>query len=249
MADQTTTVAGTEPRPRYSARTALFDAVFIVFNLSYALFASTRCVLFDGRYLQRDLLRYSQRISWMLEKILGITVEVTGAENIPDDRPVIMGSRHMSWLDPILSLQYARGVRGLAKKELFTIPFIGSVFRQMKNIKVDREAQKTEIGIHEIAEQVNSSTRPLMIYPEGTRCRQGEVRRLKSGIFRIHEASGVDVLPIRTNSGAHWRGPGHGSRPGVIRIEVLPPLPRTDDKDAFMEALSTTITNDRFDAE
>ncbi|MEM6902372.1 MAG: lysophospholipid acyltransferase family protein, partial [Pseudomonadota bacterium] len=188
------------------------------------------------------LINYSRRVTWLLKVILGITIEVSGDEHIPVDRPVILASRHMSWLDPIISLQYATGVRGLAKKELFAIPFIGSVFRQMKNIKVDREAQKTEIGIDDIAAAVNSATRPLMIYPEGTRCRPGQTKPLKSGVYRIQHAADVDVLPIRTNSGAHWRGIGYAATPGIIRYQVLPPLPRGEGKEAFMTKLADAIT-------
>ena len=227
----------------YGPFSLTFDTVFVAMTLTFALWMILRCLVFKDRFLQRDLYRYSCTTTWLMRRILGVRVEVRGLENLPKDKAFIMASKHMSWLDPIMSLQYTPSVRGLAKKELFSIPLVGKVLALMENIRVDREAGKAGLAMNKIAEQLTASTRPLMIYPEGTRLKPGETKSLKAGVFHLHQASGLDVVPIKTNSGWHWRGVGSKTSRGTIIYDIQPTLPHTDDKSAFMESLEGVLAD------
>jgi 1-acyl-sn-glycerol-3-phosphate acyltransferase len=125
-------------------------------------------------------------------------LEVHGAELVDRRRSYIVVANHLSVLDIMACfLAVPVPIRFLAKKELFRIPVLAPAMRAIGIVEVDRKARS---AIHEQvnrqARELVASGRSLIIYPEGTRSRDGELRPFKKGAFTMAVAGGIPVLPM-----------------------------------------------------
>ncbi len=177
----------------------------------------------------------------LLRYVAGIRVEVRGLENIPRDQAAILAAKHMSNLDPLVTFELFPNMTALAKKELFRVPFLGGVLRKLKIVRIDRQSGRAHEEMPRVITDVVSSRRPLVVYPEGTRTRIGERRKLKSGAFYLQLEGSLPVIPVATNSGLHWPKGLALLRPGTVIYEFGPALPYCTDKASFMAAVEQAV--------
>lgn len=127
----------------------------------------------------------------------GVRVSVSGLENIPRDKPAILVCNHQGAADiPILLACLPVNFRFAIKKELFGIPIFGWYLRRAGYFSVDREvilsAYKTVENIIEILKAGES----VMIFPEGTRSRDGSLGKFKRGSLMAALKSGAPIIPL-----------------------------------------------------
>jgi len=121
-------------------------------------------------------------------------VRVSGVENIPTSGGVIVAANHVSFLDiPLLAYSLIRHANFIAKKELCTIPVLGTLLRLLGAIPIDRE-KIDRPAIREIIKKLNSGN-VVVIYPEGTRSLNGKLQAGKPGVGFIVRLSGKKVVP------------------------------------------------------
>lgn len=138
-------------------------------------------------------------IAWLLYFVIikvYLRRRVYGRENAPEKGPFIFVSNHESNADPFLlgtSLAYSKWFYYLAKKELFEKSLSGWYFRQIHALPIDRE--NPEIGVLKKVFKVLNSGRPLILFPEGTRSKDGSLGTAKAGVGFIVAKAGVPVLP------------------------------------------------------
>ena len=129
---------------------------------------------------------------------------IEGRENIPDDRPAILASNHLSFCDSFfMPLLMPRKVTFLAKAEYFTTPGIKGFFSRMffsgvGQVPIDRSDKDAAhaaltTGVRVLNEGENKL---LGIYPEGTRSPDGRLYRGKTGVARMALEAGVPVIPV-----------------------------------------------------
>lgn len=143
--------------------------------------------------------------------LAGIRVTVSGAERLPAG-PVIVMSNHQSNFD-ILALQgyFPRRLSWIAKRELFRIPVFGASMRQGGYIPLDRgHGRKALKSIDEAAQQIRAGA-SVIIFPEGTRTRDGKLLPFKRGGFMLAARAGVPVVPV-TLRGSFEINPGGSLR-------------------------------------
>ncbi len=129
---------------------------------------------------------------------LGARVHVEGRENIPDKgEAVVYAPNHNSLIDvPLFYKELRRFPAMMAKKELFKVPVMHGCLVSLKCIKIDRK------GAHSIVEAIRSgcktieSGHSIVIFPEGTRSKTGEIGPFKNGAFKIAERTGCPVVPV-----------------------------------------------------
>jgi 1-acyl-sn-glycerol-3-phosphate acyltransferase len=128
---------------------------------------------------------------------------IEGRDNIPDDRPAILASNHLSFCDSFfMPLLMPRKVTFLAKAEYFTTPglkgYISRVFfsalGQVPIDRADRDAARAALGAG-VKVLKNGDHALLGIYPEGTRSPDGRLYRGKTGVARLALESGAVVIP------------------------------------------------------
>lgn len=128
--------------------------------------------------------------------------DIAGTEHIPRSGAAIVAANHRSYFDPVAyglaAFEAGRNPRGLAKKELFDAPVIGTLMRASGAICVDRDGGGT--SAYEAAEEALRSGEVLIIAPQGTIPR-GEaffdpVLKGKTGVARLAAATGAPVIPL-----------------------------------------------------
>jgi 1-acyl-sn-glycerol-3-phosphate acyltransferase len=184
-----------------------------------------------------DLSRYHARtrekgvnkpIFWAARVVLGAAIQVyfslerTGRRNIPRKGPVILAANHRSFLDPFLiGCCLRRPVYFVAKQELFNKRWQAWILNRLGAFPIKRgEADQESM---ETARLVLERGGALVIFPEGTRHRQGPLARPKRGAGRLALETGAPVVPIAILGSERARR-GWRIRPVWVRIRCGRPL-------------------------
>jgi 1-acyl-sn-glycerol-3-phosphate acyltransferase len=147
-------------------------------------------------------------------------LQAPGAEHLPREGAALVVCNHISLRDPpfVGAACVPRRARYMAKSELFRIPVLGALIRALGAFPVvrggaDREAYRT-------AREILAAGHLLVMFPEGTRHRDGRLRPGFRGAGALALAPGVTVVPA-----AIW-----GSRRplGPVRVAFGPPLDFAD---------------------
>jgi 1-acyl-sn-glycerol-3-phosphate acyltransferase len=184
-----------------------------------------------------DLSRYHERtrekgvnkvLFWTTRVVLGLAIqfyfslERTGRKNIPKKGPVILASNHRSFLDPFLiGCCMRRPVYFVAKKELFEKRWQGWILNGLGAFPIKRgESDEESMAT---ARMVLERGGALVIFPEGTRHREGPLARPKRGVGRLALETGAPVIPVAILGSERARR-GWKIRPVWVRIRCGRPL-------------------------
>ena len=164
-------------------------------------------------------------VSWILRGC-GIRVVVEGLENVDVGRPHVFMCNHQSVMD-IAALVQTIPVqfRFVAKRELSRIPFFGWALALGGHVLIDRGDRPRAIrSLERASGQIRGGTN-VIVFPEGTRSKTGELQTFKKGGFHLCMQAGVPMVPVvlRNTSEAMPKG-ALLARPGTIEVEVLPPI-------------------------
>ena len=152
----------------------------------------------DTETVERLVDRHIPRWSRGILKVTGVTLTVEGLENIPKEGPCVFVGNHRSYYDiPLLlaSLDKPHGI--LAKEELEKIPLLNRWMKLLGCVFVQRDDLRASVRALNDATAIVESGRSFVIFPEGTREKDGKLLPPKSGLFVIAAGAGVDVVPCR----------------------------------------------------
>jgi 1-acyl-sn-glycerol-3-phosphate acyltransferase len=155
-----------------------------------------------------------------------IQVVGRGLANIDPGKPYVFMSNHASHADsPALALVISHPLHWVFKKELARIPVFGWVLLACGQIMVDRASpDKSREALAEALSGL-SGNNSVMIYPEGTRSRDGNLQPFKKGGFWMALQVGLPIVPVRVSGS---RGIVAADtlqvRPGTITVEVFPSI-------------------------
>jgi len=176
----------------------------------------------------RDLTwRFAKLQARNLARLCGVRVRVCGLENL-DGGPYVFTPNHQSHFDIALLLGYLPGNnRFAAKKELFREPVLGAVMRTMGMIPIDRDDPEKAIRLLNRLKDQRYST---IIFPEGTRSRDGGLLPFKKGPFVSAIRLGVPVVPVVCKGTREIMPKGEylSITPGEVELVVLPPIPTAE---------------------
>ena len=165
--------------------------------------------------------------SWLILKTCRVRVRVEGVENVPRNQSVVFSVNHQSALDiPILFVHLPVRFRFLAKRSLFHLPFLGWHLRRSGHIPVERERPREALRSLEVASQRIRTGSPVVLFPEGHRSRDGQLRPFKGGSFYLAIKAGVPIVPITLNGTRDALKPDtYYVRGGQTEMIVHPPIP------------------------
>jgi 1-acyl-sn-glycerol-3-phosphate acyltransferase len=148
-------------------------------------------------------------------------------ERVPLTGPVILAANHASFLDPpLIGSPIRRRLTFLARDTLFRYPGVKQLLRSWHAVPVDREGGGAA-GI-KIVLAVLAGNNAVVLFPEGTRTRDGSLQHARSGIGLIVAKSGAPVVPVRL-SGTYEAYGRHRRWPHPHRVTVIyGPLMRFD---------------------
>ena len=123
-------------------------------------------------------------------------IRVTGKEYIRKDETYVMVSNHQSGADIIVLYLLWNNFKWVAKRSLYYAPFIGWNMWLNRYIPVERGKASSMRRMMAEARKTLESGSSLMIFPEGTRSKDGNLQQFKTGAFHLALETGRPVLPI-----------------------------------------------------
>jgi 1-acyl-sn-glycerol-3-phosphate acyltransferase len=141
----------------------------------------------------------SYRIGWTCFRVMYATYfrwRVYGAEQVPLSGGVILASNHASFLDPpLVGSGLKRDINYLARESLFRFPGIGALLRSWNAVPVDRDGGGAK-GLKTILDRLLQGN-GIILFPEGTRTKDGNLQPARSGIGLTVIKSKAPVVPVR----------------------------------------------------
>lgn len=197
------------------------------------------------------VIRFWSRL-WI--SVSGTSLEIEGQENVDPDRSYVVAANHLSTLDIMACFLAVRiPIRYLAKKELFRVPILAQGMRAVGIIEVDRSARSAvHAQVNRQASDLIAKGRSLIIYPEGTRPRNGVMKPFKKGAFTMAIASQLPILPVSIHGTYEAMPPGTPwVRGGPVKVVVDPAIPTTgmdhsdtsDLRDRVYDLISKRVTD------
>ena len=154
----------------------------------------------------------------------GIRVEVSGREHLPVGQACIFMCNHVSNLDPPVVIPVLPGrCAVLLKKELMAIPILGMAMRLAGFIPVERGARReaAKASVTAAAKAIEMGLH-ILVFPEGTRSRDGRLKDLKKGPFFLAQQTGAPIIPVAISGTERMMGKGSvWITPGVARVQML----------------------------
>lgn len=157
-----------------------------------------------------------------------VRTDLIGAEHLDTSGSYMLVSNHQSAIDPPLHIaRLPVPVRFLAKAELFRIPIFGPAMRAVGMVETDRSAGVAGHRlINREVSRVMDLKKSIIVYPEGTRTKDGNLRPFKKGAFRIAIDNGLPLVPITLHRAFDVWPPGRriclGGRVVMVIHEPIP---------------------------
>ena len=226
------------------ARATLVGAWVFLYLVSGGLFNVLRTQLTgEVKHVYRGA-RWSMEVALWLA---GVEVALRGAENFPRGQCIYMAN-HQSNIDPpIVFTALPERIAFMGKKQLWSVPILGTALRQAEFIPVHREVkEEARASVEEALEILRRGTVSLMVYPEGTRSFDGRLLPFKGGVFLLAIRSGLPIVPVTLDGAtdvmpkSRWQ-----IYPKVVTVTVHAPIETRglaeDDRYALAERVRAAI--------
>ena len=181
-------------------------------------------------------------------RILGIRIEVTGVDVVKKNEPYLFMSNHLSFLDgPLLYFLIPQPIRVILKKEIFRIPVIGLGMKQVGFVPVDRKSIRGgKKSIDHAVRLIKDKGYSFLIFPEGTRSRNGKLQEFRRGGFFLALDSQSAIVPISIQGTYELMPKGSFFvKKGKIKVSFYPPISvrgnQKDDIHALLEDVRGVI--------
>jgi len=167
-------------------------------------------------------------------------VRITGREKIRKGHVYVLVSNHQSLLDILVLHRLFKHFKWVAKKELFIFPIIGWNMILNRYIPIKRGNRSGILQMMKKSEQTLRSGSSVMIFPEGTRSTDNQIKAFKEGAFKLAISTQTPIIPIvldGTGSALPKRGYLF-KRNHVINVHVLDEI---EIKDTFEKNIKLLV--------
>ena len=220
--------------------------LFTFFFFSGIIFISL--IFLPGIFLPRKIVLFGGKImgywsSFCLQIFLSTKIIIKGEENIIKNKKFFIASSHQSMFETFFLQTIFNSPVFILKKELLMIPLFGWYLKKIGSISIKRnKVSKENLGFFsDISKQVNSSDRPIIIFPQGTRLPPEDRVPFKKGSSRIYEELKIACQPIAINSGNTWPKKGSLKINTILTISILKPIEPGLEKEIFLKDLENVI--------
>ncbi len=154
------------------------------------------------------------------------TFRIQGTEQIDRGKPYVFVANHSSFTDVFLVVRLPWEMKWLSKKAIFSIPLLGWQLRAAGDVPLVRGDKESSREAMEKMRKILEGGVSVILFPEGTRSRDGSLGEFRDGAFRLAIEAGVPVVPLAI-SGAAASLPKRSLvfHPSTATLRVLPPVP------------------------
>lgn len=170
--------------------------------------------------------RCAQWWSWLILVTTGVRVRVEGLERLTPGATYVFVANHQSIYDiPVLFASLPFQLRIIAKASLGRFPFLGWHLSRTGHMLVDRK-RPDRSAIFAWALALPARGLSLIVFPEGTRSRDGRVAPFKGGSLVPAVQAGIPIVPLSVVGSRHVMRKGElTTKPGDVRLVVHAPVP------------------------
>ena len=215
----------------------LYAGLILIFILALpTLILPSKFTIFFGRISAKYLV-------FILKIILNTKVIFHGVENLKKVDNFFVASAHQSMFETFALQIPLDGPIFILKKELLNIPLFGWYLRKIGSIAIVRDTTTRENlnFFDKVRERIETSKRPLLIFPQGTRVKLDEQPPFKKGVGRIYKALNLPCVPVALNTGKVWPKNSFLKYPGDIHISFLEPIMSGKNNEEFVKDIENKI--------
>lgn len=197
--------------------------MIVIITLFDSLLATLGTLLFPKFYRKSNHYRaWAKRLLW----VAGVSIKVSGLEHLAKDRTYVFIANHSSYFDiPAVFVAIPKLLRIMYKKELERIPFFGWYLKKSDFIPIVREENITaRKSLLEALELIRENV-SVLLFPEGTRSKDGKLGEFKRGAFLLASKSGKAIVPVAIVGAYRLLPKGKiFFRSGVISVKIGTPV-------------------------
>ena len=178
-----------------------------------------------------------------LQFFLSTKIIIKGEKNIILNAKFFIASSHQSMFETFVLQTIFNSPVFILKKELLKIPIFGWYLKKIGSISIDRnKITKDNLGFFDqVSKIINTSERPLIIFPQGTRLPPDARPAFKKGAGRIYKELDIKCQPVAINSGYTWPKKGGKVSNLELTISILSPIEKGLDQELFLKTLENNI--------
>ena len=181
-----------------------------------------------------------------LNIFLSTKIVIKGKENLILEGKFFIACSHQSMFETFFLQTIFNSPVFILKKELLKIPIFGMYLKKIGSISIDRDkTTKENLGFFDkIKSTVDSSNRPIIIFPQASRMPADDRNPFKKGVGRIYEKLGIKCQPVAINSGNVWPKNGKLKSNQLITVSILKEIEPGIESKIFINTIQNNIYNE-----
>jgi 1-acyl-sn-glycerol-3-phosphate acyltransferase len=221
----------------------------LIFKIFFYLGIILICLIFlPSLLLPQKIVLFGGKIMGHWSKIclnifLSTKIIIKGKENLISEGKFFIACSHQSMFETFFIQTIFNSPVFILKKELLRIPFFGMYLKKIGSISIDRDKiSKENLGFSDkIKSVINSSNRPIIIFPQATRMAVEDRTPFKKGVSRIYEDLQIKCQPVAINSGNIWPKSGKLKPNGILVVSILKEIEPGMERKDFLNILQNNI--------
>ena len=221
----------------------------LIFKIFFYLGIILICLIFlPSLLLPQKIVLFGGKIMGHWSKIclnifLSTKIIIKGKENLISEGKFFIACSHQSMFETFFLQTIFNSPVFILKKELLRIPVFGMYLKKIGSISIDRDKiSKENLGFSDkIKSVINSSNRPIIIFPQATRMTVEDRTPFKKGVSRIYEDLQIKCQPVAINSGNIWPKSGKLKPNRILVISILKEIEPGMERKDFLNILQNNI--------
>ena len=221
----------------------------LIFKIFFYLGIILICLIFlPSLLLPQKIVLFGGKIMGHWSKIclnifLSTKIIIKGKENLISEGKFFIACSHQSMFETFFLQTIFNSPVFILKKELLRIPVFGMYLKKIGSISIDRDKiSKENLGFSDkIKSVINSSNRPIIIFPQATRMTVEDRTPFKKGVSRIYEDLQIKCQPVAINSGNIWPKSGKLKPNRILVVSILKEIEPGMERKDFLNILQNNI--------
>ena len=221
----------------------------LIFKIFFYLGIILICLIFlPSLLLPQKIVLFGGKIMGHWSKIclnifLSTKIIIKGKENLISESKFFIACSHQSMFETFFLQTIFNSPVFILKNELLRIPVFGMYLKKIGSISIDRDKiSKENLGFSDkIKSVINSSNRPIIIFPQATRMAVEDRTPFKKGVSRIYEDLQIKCQPVAINSGNIWPKSGKLKPNGILVVSILKEIEPGMERKYFLNILQNNI--------